>query len=87
MTAAGPRGAASVADGQWATVRQIAGEIERLEALDRGEGLDEDGRAVLARLRIRAGRASSRAVLADDVADRIDRATRTRDRGGGATGT
>jgi hypothetical protein len=74
--------AGSVADRRWDRVRQIAADIERLEALDRAEGLDDDARMELARLRIQAERASTRAVLADDLADRIDQAQRTRSRSG-----
>ncbi len=70
----------SVADRRWDRVRQIAADIARLEALDRAEGLDDDGRLQLARLRIQAERASTRALLADDLADRIDQAQRMRDR-------
>ena len=69
------------------SVREIAADIQRLEALDRAEGLDDDARMELARLRIQAERASTRAMLADDLADRIDQAERTRDRHGGAAGT
>ena len=43
-------------------------QVERLEALDRREGLDDDARMELARLRIQAERASTRAMLADDPA-------------------
>lgn len=79
--------AGSVADRRWDQVRRIAADIDRLEALDRAEGLDEDGRMQLARLRIQAERASTRAMLADDLADRIDQAQRTRSRGARAAGT
>ncbi len=83
-----PQGdAGSVADRRWDRVRQIAADIARLEALDRAEGLDDDGRMELARLRIQAERASTRAMLADDLADRIDRAQRSRSQGEGAGGT
>lgn len=78
-----PAGAESVADRRWARVRELAADIGRLEALDRREGLDEDGRLELARLRIQAERASTRALLADDLADRIGAARR----GSGAAGT
>ncbi len=80
-------GAASVADRRWASVRAIAADIARLEARDREDGLDDDERVELARLRIQAERASTRAMLADELADRIDQAERTRDRHGGAAGT
>lgn len=77
----------SVADRRWDRVRQIAADIAQLEALDRAEGLDDEARMELARLRIQAERASTRAMLADDLADRIDRAQRSRSRGDGAGGT
>lgn len=80
-------GAGSVADRRWARVRAIAADIARLEAHDRADGLDDDERMELARLRIQAERASTRAMLADELADRIDQAERTRDRHGGAAGT
>ena len=78
MSAQHPQGAGQVADLRWARVREIAAGIERLEALDRAEGLDDDGRMELARLRIQAERASTRALLADELADRIDQAERSR---------
>lgn len=87
MSAEGPEGAGSVADRRWDRVRRIAADIARLEALDRDDALDDDGRMELARLRIQAERASTRALLADELADRIDQAERTRDRSGGAAGT
>jgi hypothetical protein len=62
-------------------VRALAADIERLEALDRRDGLDDDARVELARLRIQAERASTRAMLADDLADRIDQAERARSGG------
>lgn len=80
MSTEGPEGAGSVADRRWARVREIAADIQRLEALDRAEGLDDDARMELARLRIQAERASTRALLADELADRIDQAERIRDR-------
>ncbi|MSO44250.1 MAG: hypothetical protein EXQ74_02905 [Thermoleophilia bacterium] len=66
----------SVADRRWDHVREIAAAIDRLEACDRRDGLDDDGRLALARLRIEAERASARAMLADDVADSIESARR-----------
>jgi hypothetical protein len=83
MTGRGADGAQSVADRRWARVREIAADISRLEALDRREGLDDDLCMELARLRIQAERASTRALLADDLADRIDQAQRQQ----GAAGT
>ena len=76
MSGEGPEGAGSGADRRWERVREIAADIQRLEALDRSEGLDDDARMELARLRIQAERASTRAMLADDLADRIDQAQR-----------
>ncbi|MGA0068328.1 MAG: hypothetical protein ACO3PB_02555 [Miltoncostaeaceae bacterium] len=76
MSGEGPEGAGSVADRRWTRVREIAADIQRLEALDRSEGLDDDARIELGRLRIQAERASTRAMLADDLADRIDQARR-----------
>ncbi|MBL6633015.1 MAG: hypothetical protein ISP32_01300 [Thermoleophilia bacterium] len=78
MTGQARDGAGSVADRRWDRVREIAADIARLETLDRSEGLDDDARMELARLRIQAERASTRAMLADDLADRIDRAQRSR---------
>ena len=78
MTGQARDGAGSVADRRWDRVREIAADIARLESLDRSEGLDDDARMELARLRIQAERASTRAMLADDLADRIDRAQRSR---------
>jgi hypothetical protein len=78
MTGEGRHGADEVADRRWARVRALAADIERLEALDRRDGLDDDARVELARLRIQAERASTRAMLADDLADRIDQAERAR---------
>ncbi|MBM3635047.1 MAG: hypothetical protein FJW99_07140 [Actinobacteria bacterium] len=87
MSADDPDGAGTVADRRWDRVREIAVDIARLEALDRADGLDADGRIELARLRILAERASTRAMLADELADRIDEVERTRDHRGGAAGT
>jgi hypothetical protein len=85
VTGPSPGGADEVADRRWDRVRGIAADIARLEALDRREGLDEDARMELARLRIQAERASTRAMLADDLADRIGQAERSR--AGRAAGT
>lgn len=81
MTGEGRQGADAVADRRWARVRELAADIARLEALDRAEGLDDDARIELARLRIQAERASTRAMLADDLADRIEQAERRRGAG------
>lgn len=66
-----PGGAASVADAQWQRVRALASTVSRLEAQGVEDGLDEDGEARLARARIRAARAAERALLADEIADRL----------------
>ncbi|MFM8827750.1 MAG: hypothetical protein ACKOGE_00485 [Actinomycetota bacterium] len=87
MSGEGADGAGTVADRRWHRVREIAADIARLEALDRADGLDDDARMELARLRILAERASTRARLADELADRIDQVERTRDHRGGAPGT
>ena len=52
MTEPSAGGADEVADRRWQRVRGIAADIARLEALDRREGLDDDARMELARLRI-----------------------------------
>jgi hypothetical protein len=68
----------AVADRRWALVRRVAADIAHLEALERSEGLGEDGTMELARLRIQAERASARALLADELADSIAQAERRR---------
>ena len=73
-----PEGADAVADRRWGQVREIAVAIGRLEAAERDRDLTEDEQMSLARLRIEAERASARAVLADELADRIASAERTR---------
>ena len=55
-----------------------SGERARLEAAERDRDLTEDEQMSLARLRIEAERASARAVLADELADRIASAERTK---------
>ena len=76
--AATPEGADAVADRRWGQVREIAVAIGRLEAAERDRDLTEDEQMSLARLRIEAERASARAVLADELADRIASAERSR---------
>jgi hypothetical protein len=66
-----PEGADAVADRRWGQVREIAVAIGRIEAAERERDLTDDERMSLARLRIEAERASARAVLADELADRI----------------
>ena len=66
-----PPGADLVADAQWERVRALASTVARLEAHEVEHGLDEEGEARLARARVRAARAAQRAVLADEIADRL----------------
>ena len=73
-----PEGADAVADRRWGQVREIAVAIGRLEAAERDRDLTDDEQMSLARLRIEAERASARAVLADELADRIASAERAR---------
>ncbi len=73
-----PEGADAVADRRWGQVREIAVAIARLEAAERDRDLTDDEQMSLARLRIEAERASARAVLADELADRIASAERTK---------
>jgi hypothetical protein len=73
-----PAGADAVADRRWGQVREIALAIGRLEAAERGRDLTDDEQMSLARLRIEAERASARAVLADELADRIASAERAK---------
>ena len=73
-----PEGADAVADRRWGQVREIAAAISRLEAAERDRDLTDEEQMSLARLRIEAERASARAVLADELADRIASAERTR---------
>lgn len=65
-----------VADGLWRRVRHLAAQITALEELERLDGLDDDGRARLASLRLRCARAADRATLADELADRLARVRR-----------
>jgi hypothetical protein len=73
-----PEGADAVADRRWGQVREIAVAIGRLEAAERDRDLTDDEQMSLARLRIEAERASARAVLADELADRIASAERAK---------
>lgn len=66
-----PEGADAVADIQWRRVRDLAQAAERLAALQAAGDLDDDGEVRLARARLRAARAAERAVLADEIADRL----------------
>lgn len=64
-------GAEAVADKQWERVRALARVAERLERQEAEAGLDDEGEMRLARARIRAARAADRAMLADQIADRL----------------
>jgi hypothetical protein len=64
-------GAEAVADKQWQRVRDLARVAERLAQEDAIGELDEGGQMRLARARIRAARATDRAILADELADRM----------------
>jgi hypothetical protein len=64
-------GAEAVADQQWQRVRALAQVADRLERQEADGGLDDDGEMRLARARIRAARAADRAMLADEIADRL----------------
>lgn len=66
-----PEGAEAVADQQWQRVRALAQVAERLERQEAEAGLDDEGEMRLARARIRAARAADRAMLADQIADRL----------------
>jgi hypothetical protein len=61
----------TVADAMWDRVRRLAERVASLEEADAAGDLDEDGRARLVALRMRAGRAAERARLADELADQI----------------
>ena len=77
-----PRGddrSEAVADELWDRVRRLAERVARYEEADALGELDEEGRARLDALRVRAARAAERARLADHLADMVAEA-----RGGGA---
>jgi hypothetical protein len=61
----------TVADEQWDRVRRLAERVARYEEADAVGDLDEEGRARLGALRLRAARAAERARLADQLADLI----------------
>ena len=61
----------AVADEQWDRVRRLAERVARYEEADALGELDEDGRARLDALRLRAVRAAERAQLADRLADLV----------------
>jgi hypothetical protein len=61
----------AVADELWERVRSLAERLARYEEADAVGELDEDGRARLDSLRVRAARAAERARLADELADEL----------------
>ncbi|MGD9696483.1 MAG: hypothetical protein AB7V42_12595 [Thermoleophilia bacterium] len=63
--------AEEVADQMWSRVRLLASRVAPLAELDALGELDEDGRARLDALRVRAARAAERARLADELADKV----------------
>ncbi len=69
-----------VADELWERVRTMASRVASLEAADALGELDEEGRARLAVLRMRCGRAAERAQLADTLSDTVAEARSRRTR-------
>jgi hypothetical protein len=69
--AAPPDRSEAVADHLWERVRSLAERMARYEEADAVGELDEDGRARLDSLRVRAARAAERARLADELADEL----------------
>jgi hypothetical protein len=61
----------AVADELWRRVRELAERIAALERIDALGELDDDGRVRLDGLRLRCARATRRAVLADELAERV----------------
>jgi hypothetical protein len=61
----------AVADELWERVRSLAERLARYEEAEAVGELDEDGRARLGSLRVRAARAAERARLADELADEL----------------
>ncbi len=68
----------AVADELWERVRRLAERMARFEEADAVGELDDEGRARLGALRVRAARAAERARLADELADQIGGAGRRR---------
>jgi hypothetical protein len=60
-----------VADELWDRVRRLAERVARYEEAEAVGELDEEGRARLGALRVRAARAVERARLADELSDRV----------------
>ncbi len=61
----------AVADELWDRVRRLAERVARFEEADAMGDLDDEGRARLDALRVRAARAAARAQLADHLADMV----------------
>jgi len=61
----------AVADELWGRVRRLAERVARFEEVDAVGELDDEGRARLGALRLRAVRAAERARLADELSDRV----------------
>ncbi|HVG99349.1 MAG TPA: hypothetical protein VM844_01200 [Miltoncostaeaceae bacterium] len=70
-----------VADELWDRVRRLAERVARFEEADATGDLDDDGRARLDALRVRAARAADRAQLADHLADMVAEARAAARRG------
>lgn len=68
----------TVADAMWDRVRALAERVTRLEEADAVGDLDDDGRARLGALRVKAARVAERARLADELADQVASARRRR---------
>lgn len=62
----------AVADDLWERVRRLAERVKRFEEAEAVGELDEEGRARLGALRVRAARAVDRARLADELSDRVN---------------
>lgn len=71
MSRTGADHSESVADELWNRVRTMAARAARLEQADALGELDEEGRGRLVALRMRCSRATERAQLADEIADRF----------------
>jgi hypothetical protein len=70
-----------VADELWDRVRRLAERVARFEEADAMGELDDEGRARLDALRVRAARAAERAQLADHLADMVAEARAAARRG------
>ena len=77
----------SVADELWNRVRTMAARAARLEQADALGELDDEGRGRLVALRMRCSRATERAQLADEIADRFAEVRAERARGFSASST